>query len=136
MDPHRPQNPKADRIALAAPEGSIHEFGIYMSAVLCANQGFGTQYLGANLPANDLARAIQAMGSSILILGAPLSNLSMKESLSNYVERVCRSLPQDVEVWIGGPADLSTLNVPASRQVRILPTLHALEAVLEERKRV
>ncbi len=92
-----------DRVILAALEGDLHEFGILMSAVLCAMNRLTTHYLGPNLPVADLARAAEQLGVGLIILGvAPLPVELRKRPLVDELVELDRLLPPHVQVWVGG----------------------------------
>jgi MerR family transcriptional regulator, light-induced transcriptional regulator len=58
----------APRILVTTPEGQYHEIGAIIGTVLAASDGWQTTYLGASLPAEDIASAIKQLNSQCLFL--------------------------------------------------------------------
>jgi methanogenic corrinoid protein MtbC1 len=110
---------KGAAVVFATLSGERHELGILMYATIAASLRLRTFYLGADLPAEEVARCalkIDAMAVAISLvnhdrLGATLAQL----------HDLRRQLPDEVELWLGGPGlveiDESTL---PSHSVRIL----------------
>ena len=100
--------------ALTTREGDIHEFGILISAVICALHAKRTFYLGPNMPASDLVAAAMQFGIKNLVIG--FSHIPTEReivSASDYLKYLDRKLPKNTAIWIGGPA-VSTMKIPTS----------------------
>ncbi len=90
-------------IVLATPEGELHEFGILISALLCANYNIKFIYLGANMPWDALSEASNQIGADILLMGvSTMFQNSNLEFLEEYFTNVRSGLKSDCELWIGG----------------------------------
>ncbi len=121
------------RIALASPEGDLHEFGILLSAILAASEGWSVQYLGPNLPAIDLAQAVNRLGCPVLLIGtADLAQGELKQPWSAYFADLDRHLHPASALWIGGAVARAQNRVGISiqRPARYIETLDELDAIL------
>lgn len=127
------ERPGARRIALAAPEGDIHEFGILLSAILAASQGWAVQYLGPNLPAVDLAQAVNRLGCPVVLVGtADVPERELKQPWVTYFAELDRNLHPSSSLWIGGAAAQGNarLAIKTQRPPRFIETIEQLELVL------
>lgn len=89
-------------IALATPEGELHEFGIILGALLAKHYGIKFYYLGINLPCESLLKAAKDLEVDTIVLGVTNPVLD-KKLLSEYIEKHFERL-SNVELWIGGRA--------------------------------
>jgi DNA-binding transcriptional MerR regulator/methylmalonyl-CoA mutase cobalamin-binding subunit len=90
----------AARVVLATPAGEQHEMGTLAAALVASGSGFGTFYLGPNLPAAELVAAARRISARVVVLGFTGSE-SSPGALQALAE-VARSLPADIELWVGG----------------------------------
>lgn len=60
--------PGAPVFLCATPAGQVHEFGVLLAAVTASSFGWRTVYLGADLPARDIASAARSTGASAVAL--------------------------------------------------------------------
>jgi hypothetical protein len=121
------------RMVLASPAGDQHEFGILISAILAASHGWAVQYLGPNLPASDLAQAVNRLGCPVVLVGtAEISEKELKQPWNSYFTELESQLHSSSSLWIGGaaakPGRMSRLETP--RQVRLIENLEDLEKIL------
>jgi DNA-binding transcriptional MerR regulator len=97
------KNAKTKSIVLATPEGELHEFGILISALLCANYNIKFTYLGANMPWDALSEASNQIGADILLVGvSSMFQTKNSDFLDGYFTNVRSSLKSESELWIGG----------------------------------
>jgi methanogenic corrinoid protein MtbC1 len=90
-------------VVLATPEGELHEFGILISALLCANYNIKFIYLGANMPWDALSEASNQIAADILLVGvSSMFQNSNSEFLEEYFLNVRSGLKSECELWIGG----------------------------------
>ena len=66
-------------IVISTPAGQDHEIGALMAATIAANEGWRDLYLGANLPAQEIALAAMEVNASAVALSivAPGNNASV-----------------------------------------------------------
>lgn len=60
----------------AAPGGQRHEFGALLAGVAAAEEGWRVMYLGPDLPARDIAAAMEVRRAGVLLLSAVLEEES------------------------------------------------------------
>ena len=100
-------NHVAKRIALATPGGDIHEFGIMLSGILAASQGWFVQYLGPNLPPEELAQACVKLEAEVVLVGTtPVPAEELTLSWGDYLRILNEQLPVTTQLWVGGAAAL------------------------------
>ena len=115
------------RLLFATPPAEPHEFGILGSALLAAHRGLGALYLGPDLPADDIVASTQSAGVSVVVIGLTISRPGTPTGAA--LTSVSRRLPQDVELWVGGPA-APNLAADAGPRAIILTSFAALEREL------
>lgn len=113
------------RIVFAAPSGERHELGVLVAALTAQAAGGNALFLGADLPAEELLRAVEATDAAALVLGFTV--LGPREALRE-LRRLRSALAPDVELWVGGPG-ASGLDLPDG--VRALADLDQLERKIE-----
>lgn len=92
----------APAIVVATPAGQMHEVGALVVAVTAAAQGWRPVYLGANLPADEIAGAAQRSGARAIALSLVFPSDDPK--LPAELVRLRRLLPDDISILIGGRA--------------------------------
>lgn len=111
------------RLVAATPSGERHEFGILAASMLAATAGVDVVYLGADLPADDTARAARRVAASAILYGITIEH----ENTLDEIRGVVDAMPATTELWLGGAA-AATLDVTSlSRPVTVLPDLPAFE---------
>lgn len=92
-----------NQVALATPDGNLHELGILIAEILCRNAKVPTRYLGASHPAPCLAEALNAMNCHYLLLGAVSSDdWNFEEQISPYLQELDKHLSQPLTLFLGG----------------------------------
>ncbi len=87
-------------IVFATPTGEPHELGLQSAALTALGAGANTIYLGAELPVEDLVRAVADVGAAVLAL----SLVTLPKSQAAKVIAAIRSdLPENIRLWLGGP---------------------------------
>ena len=61
-------NESAPRILVTTPEGQYHEIGAIIATTLAASDGWQISYLGASLPAEDIASAVKQLNVQCIFL--------------------------------------------------------------------
>jgi MerR family transcriptional regulator, light-induced transcriptional regulator len=64
----------APRILVTTPEGQYHEIGAIIATTLAASDGWQTSYLGASLPAEDIASAVKQLNVQCIFLSIVYPN--------------------------------------------------------------
>jgi DNA-binding transcriptional MerR regulator/methylmalonyl-CoA mutase cobalamin-binding subunit len=94
-----PPTDSAETIVLATPAGERHEFGILLAALLAATRGWRVVYVGADVPAADVAHAVRLSKSKLLALS--VVNAGTAETMAE-LEAIAAQLPAPTRVWVGG----------------------------------
>lgn len=89
------------RLLFATPSGDRHEIGTLGAAMLAASSGLGVAYLGPDLPAREIVESVTPAGAQVLVLG--MTTASAGKAKERELRTIVRDLPQDVELWAGGP---------------------------------
>lgn len=93
-----PPTEHAETIVLATPANERHEFGLLLAALVAATRGWRVVYLGADLPASEMALALRTTGSRFLAL----SVIADHSEIENELEAIAKNLPAGIRVWVGG----------------------------------
>jgi DNA-binding transcriptional MerR regulator/methylmalonyl-CoA mutase cobalamin-binding subunit len=115
----------APRLMLATPAGEQHELGTLVAALVASGSGFGTFYLGPNLPASDVVNAARRVGPRAVVLG-----YTGQESAPGALEEllvIARGLPADTECWVGGSGAVSAAGSLAGTRALLLEDFDAYE---------
>lgn len=112
-------------VVCTTPQGEQHELGALLAAVLIAMSGRRVVYLGANLPALQIAQAARLCKAGAVAL----SIVSLEPTAARReLEALCRALPPGVGVLIGGRGASELSGLP--ERVRVLGSLPELESWL------
>jgi MerR family transcriptional regulator, light-induced transcriptional regulator len=118
---------KAPPVVCTTPSGEAHELGALLVAVLIAMSGRRAIFLGADLPAQQIAEAVRMSGArSVAISVVVLAPEDAQRELTQLSEL----LPRNVDLVVGGRGANALTQLPA--RVRVLGTFAALEGWLEE----
>jgi len=90
----------APSIVVATPVGQLHELGAPVVAVAAALEGWRPVYLGPNLPADEIAGAVQKSGARAVALSLVFPSDDPK--LPAELSRLRRLLSDNVTLLIGG----------------------------------
>lgn len=112
-------------VVCTTPAGEQHELGALLAAVVIAMNGRRAIYLGANLPAQQIAEAVRlSKAGSVALSVVGLGNDAARREL----EALCKVLPPSVEVLLGGRRVPEVVGLP--ERVRVLAGLPELESWL------
>jgi MerR family transcriptional regulator, light-induced transcriptional regulator len=92
----------APSIVVATPAGQLHEVGALVVAVAAALEGWRPVFLGSNLPADEIAGAVQKSGARAVALSLVFPSDDPK--LPAELSRLRRLLSDNVSLLIGGRA--------------------------------
>jgi DNA-binding transcriptional MerR regulator len=93
-----PASENADTLVLATIAGERDEFGLLVAALLAAMHGWRIAYLGADLPATEIARAVRLTNARVLAL-----NLSTEHSgVAEEIEVISKLVSASTRIWIYG----------------------------------
>src|SRR5689334_21001171 len=86
-------------LLIGLPPGSRHELGLLAFAVAARRAGFATVYVGADLPAEDWVRAIEARRAAGMVMAVP-RDIDITAA-QDIVDTVARTHPE-VVIGLGG----------------------------------
>jgi MerR family transcriptional regulator, light-induced transcriptional regulator len=122
-----PVSPDAPVVVVATPAGERHEIGALLAAGAAALEGWHVTYLGADLPAAEIAAAARDTGARMVALSTVYADRSL---VATELRALREALPADVELVIGG-AGVTRLNGRGEIEgVTTLADLGALRARL------
>ena len=121
-----------DLILITTPEGEMHEIGILGAALLCVHYGLKIIYLGANLPAESLAEAANALNPKAIILGVSRYELSNEQSFDEYLKKLKLHLTTDPTLLIGGNVKPQMRSELEKKKNQFFPSLNALDDFLSK----
>lgn len=123
---------KSPSVALSTPEGDLHEFGILISAVLFALNGYRVYYFGPNLPAESLGRASKALRCAEIVLGCVLRKFGKNpDSVQSYLRTLREHCGNQIVISVGGNIEIDR-NLKKEIQIKTFETLESLEAQLSQ----
>jgi len=89
-------------LVVATPAGQVHEFGALVVAAAAAAEGWRVTYLGADLPAEDIAEAAARTRARAAALSVVFP--AGDAALGDELRRLRAVLPKDVTLVVGGAA--------------------------------
>ena len=124
---------RAPKMVVGTPVGQYHEIGARIVSAVAANNGWNVTYVGASLPAFELAGAVQASGASALVLSIVFPQDD--PSLSAELEKLGQLLPQNIQVLVGGRASGAYLPALQAIGARVMDSLDDLDSELDSMRR-
>lgn len=119
----------APRAIVATPAGQLHELGALMVSCAAANIGWEVVYLGACLPAAEIAgAAAQKQATAVLLSIVYPSN---DHQLPGELRELRRLLPRQTVLIAGGPAAADYAEVLRELDVLMPASIPELVSVLE-----
>lgn len=118
--------PDAPLAVLATPTGERHDLGARVAAVVARSAGWRTLFLGADLPAADIARAVHENDADLVALSIVFQ--SANEGVAAELARLVAQVGDDVEIVLGGAAAASyadSLDASGAAIIRDLGELRA-----------
>jgi methanogenic corrinoid protein MtbC1 len=90
----------APSIVLATPTGQVHEIGALIIGLVAASEGWQVNYLGPDLPAEEIALAINTKKSGYVLLSIvfPANDPYLRKEL----EKLYSLISKEVKIIIGG----------------------------------
>ncbi len=99
LKPAYPEAASGPSLVVATPGGQIHELGALLAAKIAAIEGWNVVYLGANLPAEEIAAAVRKAGARLLALSIVFP--AEETELTAELRRLSRLLPKKT-AWVCG----------------------------------
>ncbi len=123
-----PAESNAPLAMVTTPAGQWHEMGAILAATTALAEGWRVVYLGANLPARDIARAAEQVGADVVALSLvyPADDPRLEAELSELREH----LPGGVQIIAGGLAAASYGQVLGRIGAQIVNDMRTFRGVL------
>ncbi|MEK6321784.1 MAG: MerR family transcriptional regulator [Acidobacteriota bacterium] len=93
-----PPSGNLDTLVLATPAGERHEIDLLPAALLAAAHGWRVVYLGADLPAAEIALAVRLTNARVLALSLATGQAGIGEELDS----ISRLVSGSTRVWLSG----------------------------------
>lgn len=91
----------APRLVATTPEREEHDIGALVATLLARLRGWNALFLGANMPAAEIADAARRRSVHCVCLS---SLTGRKATLERHLRELRSALSPDIEIWIGGAA--------------------------------
>lgn len=114
-------------LVAATLSGEQHEFGALLASLLAAAHGHRVIYLGANLPVQDIVRAVREARAQLVLISIVNQEIA---NCCTELKQLREALPQSVAVCVGGRAALRCKKILAGPGFQYVGSLEELEAVL------
>ena len=132
LSPHLTAGDGNPTIVIATLEGERHANGALMAAATAASEGWRVIYLGADLPALDIAETVSRTGAQAVGISMILS--ARKAGRASKLQELEQKLPGGAKLFVGGSASEDVKrNSPASATVFISTMRELREALASER---
>ena len=129
------QGPNPDRIALATPEGNLHELPILIAEIICHVNRFSTNYLGASHPAECLSEAVNALKCKIIVMGVISSDQwNYEKKIIPYLRSMDKYLKNKVIVLLGGGSEVDFPEFKNIENVKVVKSFEDFDKMLIELK--
>ena len=93
-----PPSKNRKTMVLAAPAGAVGETELLLEALLAAAHGWCVVFLGASVPAPEIALAVRMTNAAVLVLSLTEGVAEIGEELAS----LARLIPFPTRVWISG----------------------------------
>ena len=110
-----------DRLLVTTPAGERHAIGAVLVGAAAAVEGWNVLYLGADLPANEIADA--AVAAKVRLVAVSIVYVERREAMIEEMRALRSRLPSSIGLIAGGSgasamaADLATIGVPVESSV-------------------
>jgi methylmalonyl-CoA mutase cobalamin-binding subunit len=120
----------APTLLLATVTGQVHELGALMAGAAAATTGWSVTWLGANLPAEDIAEAARKLRARAV--GLSLVHPAGDASVNEELRRLRSLLPRSTLLIAGGAASAGHAAVLEEIGAQRITTLNALVETLRD----
>ena len=118
----------APNLVIATPAGERHEIGAVLAAAAAAAAGWRVTYLGADLPAADIAEAAVQTGAAAV--GLSIIYITDRDAVIAEIRAIRERLPASIPLFIGGGASAALASELLMRGVRVLADLEELRQAM------
>jgi MerR family transcriptional regulator, light-induced transcriptional regulator len=95
-----PCPPNAPKMIVSTPIGQLHELGALLAAIIAELKGWQVTYLGANLPAEEIAAAVKFTSARVVTLSISFS--ADDQVVPKEIRRLKKLIGSNVSLIVGG----------------------------------
>ena len=99
---NHPRSANAPRMIVSTPIGQLHELGALLAAIMAELKGWQVTYLGANLPAEEIAAGVKYTNACALTIS--ISFATDDYIVPKELRRLKKLIGNDVALIVGGRA--------------------------------
>ena len=119
------EGPNSERLAIATPEGNLHELPILISDIICHANRVSTCYLGAAHPAECLSEAVNSLKCKTIVMGVVSSDQwNYKRKILPYLKSMDKYLKNRVKFILGGGDEV---DLPAYKNIENVKFVQSFE---------
>ncbi len=118
------------RIVVTTPAGQIHEFGALMVAAMAGAEGWDVTYLGPDLPAEEIAAAVELKQADAVALSITVPG--RHGIVHEELRRLRRAIGPSVRIILGGQANARYTGVTEEIHAVRIASLQELRRALAE----
>ncbi|MGJ0484533.1 MAG: MerR family transcriptional regulator [Methylomicrobium sp.] len=97
-----PYSPAAPKMVVTTPVGQLHELGALLAAIIAELKGWHVTYLGANLPAEEIAAAVKFTEASAVTIS--ISSCTNDNVVPKELRRLRKLVGCEIALVVGGRA--------------------------------
>jgi len=102
---HSSTNEGSKRLVVATLQGELHALGARLVAAVAALEGWRVSYLGADLPAAEIAAAAAALGADVVAVS--MVGKDALDAQTRELSKLRAELDPEIELLVGGNASAS-----------------------------
>jgi MerR family transcriptional regulator, light-induced transcriptional regulator len=99
---NNPCSPDAPRMIVSTPINQLHELGALLAGIIAELKGWKVTYLGANLPAEEIAAAVKFTNAKAVTIS--ISFKTDDHVISKEIRRLRKLIGNNVALIVGGRA--------------------------------
>ncbi len=120
-----------NRVALATPDGNLHELSILIADIICRSNRVSTSYLGASHPPECLGEAVNALKINTVIMGVVSSDKwDYEKSMIPYLTQLDKHLSIETTIILGGGWDLEFPKFKKIKEVRVIKDFQTFDKLM------
>lgn len=116
-------------LVLTTVSGERHEIGLLMCALLASSRGVRCQYLGPDVPGEEIAVFADRIGAGAVVLS--FVHDAIAAQTTSELKTLAARLPAAIELWAGGAVTRSFASHDLPARVVVLEDFTAFENQLE-----
>ena len=119
------------KIALATPNGNLHELSILIADIICRSNRVPTCYLGASHPAECLSEAVNALKVNTIVMGVVSSDSwDYEKNIVNYLTKLDKNLKNKVTVVLGGGWEMDFPSFTNIEKIEVMTSFETFDESL------